>query len=441
MSMSMRRRRALLLIAATLLLLVRARDVFGAASLRTQDRDSSPAAIFTALQLPGSVRCALVLVWPADAGPSNVTVDVALPADADLSDTQQTVGRTVFLGNQSGTLHWAAPGYAPGDPVDPFTFFLTKLPEGSFAVHAAWEDATGAAAEQTWDALQPQVGSAIATSGTVTLPAGTMAVPLAVGDTGMSVQVIGGNISSDTEISVQRTDASTNPPDAPGAPWWCAGVSITGLPAGVTLLVREPARQPLPPNLPLRLFLNDGTNWTGAAEAGTSSADGQYASLFYHGGDNAVVAGVPPFFQPTIITLPVQQPVGFSVTIGGTFILHNFQNGSWTITVKNVSNTTLSKVAVHILGDGPIDMHSTVPGPNAVGFGCTITQGLGLGTFTSAVCNIPSLAAGAQKTITLNGGITVAVANPEQIVVVADDNFPDARTVQQGHAGIDVQIN
>jgi hypothetical protein len=66
---------------------------------------------------------------------------------------------------------------------------------------------------------------------------------------------------------------------------------------------------------------------------------------------------------------------------------------------------------------------------------------LGALTFTTAQCNLPSLAAGTQKTITLSGGISFAIANPESILVVADDNVPDAPTVKQGAASIDVQIN
>jgi hypothetical protein len=433
------RQRRLRLVLAALALAVLCGVLCAPSPLRADDVESAPSALLTALQLPDAVRYSLVLVRPTDRALANLQVQVVLPPDAELVDTLQTVGRSVFLGNDAGTLRWAAPGYATGDPADAFSFLLSHVPSGAFSAHAVWEDAAGMPGEQSWTDLEPDVTTASATSATVTLVAGAAPGFVTAGDTGIRLQIIGGSLPGDTTITVERSGADTNPPAAPGSPWWCAGVRITGLPDGITLLVLVPARQALPPDLPVSLFRNDGAGWSAEADAASATTDGQFVRLEYQNG--LVTAGIGGIFQPTVINIQNFLPAAFALSITGPFILHNFQNGVWTITVKNVGSKPLSKILITILGDGPIDFHSTSPGPNATGFGCTITQGLGALTFTTAQCNLPSLAAGTQKTITLSGGISFAIANPELILVVADDNVPDAPTVKQGAASIDVQIN
>ena len=423
----------------TLLLAIVACTLGASTRLRADDMAVRPDVVLSAVQLSDAVRYSLVLVRPLDQPLNNLQVAVDLPSDAVLADTLQTVGRTVLLDNTGGTLQWAAPGYAAGDPVDAFSFLLRDVPQGAFTVRATWEDAAGLPDAQRWSGLQPAAVVATATSATVTIGPDAAHTPVVVGDTGVRLQVLSGDVPEGTVLTVTRAGPESNPPAAPGSPWWCAAVRIDGLPDGVTLAVTLPARQALPPELPVSLFRGDGTTWEADGDAASSTTDGQDIRLVYSGG--LVAAGVGGIFQPTVISIQNFLPAAFSVSITGPFILHNFQNGTWTITVKNVGAKTLSKIRISILGNGPIDMHSTTPGPNATGFGCTITQGLGALTFTSTQCNLPSLAPGTQKTITLNGGITLAVANPELLLAVADDNVPDAPTVKQGSAGIDVEIN
>src|SRR5437016_4942884 len=109
MDTRMRRFHVLRLILAATVLATIGNGVRGSAALRADDADAGPSALFTAVQLPDFVRYSLVLVRPGDMSLNNVQVQVTLPADADLVDTLQTAGHSVFLGNDAGALRWAAP--------------------------------------------------------------------------------------------------------------------------------------------------------------------------------------------------------------------------------------------------------------------------------------------------------------------------------------------
>jgi hypothetical protein len=52
------------------------------------------------------------------------------------------------------------------------------------------------------------------------------------GDTGAQLQVVDGSVPDGTVLHIRRLALTENPPAGVGSPWWCAELSIDGLPEG-----------------------------------------------------------------------------------------------------------------------------------------------------------------------------------------------------------------
>jgi hypothetical protein len=112
------------------------------------EQQVQPALRLAGVQLADRVRYAVTLLRPSGAGLANLKVAVNLPNGAEVVDTLQTGGRTVFLGNADGVLNWAAPGYAADEPGDALTFSLRQAAGEPIGVKATWTDDDGSAAEK-----------------------------------------------------------------------------------------------------------------------------------------------------------------------------------------------------------------------------------------------------------------------------------------------------
>jgi hypothetical protein len=401
--------------------------------------------LLSAVRLPDRVRYAVVLARPLEAGLGNLRVEVTLPPGAALVETLQTPGRAVFLGEEGGRLAWAAPGYGPGEPADALAFSLADVPDGAFAVRATW---TGDDEAQGRPRLQPQRLAqlqaqptplvATATAGEITLDqAAAAGQPVAVGATGVRLAVVGEPVPAGTTLRVRRPGPEENPPAGVGTPWWCAALAVEGLPAGATLAVTVPARQPLPGGTAVTLFAQRGAAWEPLGESGTVSADGQTVTFLHRGG--LVVAGTSSLLQPKVAA---PTPANLTVSVSGTFLLRNFDNGAWTITAKNTGTTTANKVRVDIKVGIGIDLHNiAVLAGSAPGFSCRIIQGVAAITYTTAECVGQQLGGGKQLSIRLTGGITFGPDNSTALVGVGvGDNYPHTPSTR-GETGYSVAIN
>ncbi|MGI8552945.1 MAG: hypothetical protein ACR2PL_19485 [Dehalococcoidia bacterium] len=259
----------------------------------TAQDQTQPVLVMTGLQLADQVRYSLTLGNTLGISLSNLQVQIQLPGDATFVQALEAPGVTQFLGNQSGTLTWSATSFSATDAIDPFVFSLQQPSTSPFAVHATWN---GDNPGQFDTQLQPTVASASATSGQLVLTADLLNggfVP--VGDTGVLVAPAGGAVPAGTTITVRRLGPDSNPPGGTGDFWWCAIVTIDGLPADASLQVIVPTRQPLAPGAAITLFAQAGNTWSQTGQQGIVTADGQAISYLHTGG--TLAAGTSPSFQ------------------------------------------------------------------------------------------------------------------------------------------------
>jgi hypothetical protein len=408
-----------------------ARPTSAAAAQFAQDAEH-PALLLSAVQLADRVRYAVTVLRPTAASLSNLKVSVTLPANAEVVDTLQTAGRTVFLGDTDGVLNWAAPGYEADEPADAFTFSLHQAAGGPIGVKASWTDDSGASAEQDVSAT-PTVVAVTATEADVTLTGADASGGLVmVGDTGVQLQVVSGTVPDGTVLHIRRPGAGENPPAGVGTPWWCAELSVDGLPEGAAVAVVVPTRQPLPAGQPVDLFGDAGNGWQALQEQGQASPDGQFVRFTHHGG--IIAAGTSPKSQSTTATTT---PASLTVNVTGTILLRNFTNGTWIIVVKNVGTSAAQRVdvtlsdAAHLanynLSIGAIDYHSMALLSTPGGFTCSIVQGSAV-FHSKAECSGPTLGGGQQIKIQLNGGIGFTVQHDDTVEVKAVNNFPNPPT-------------
>jgi hypothetical protein len=125
---------------------------------------------------------------------SNVKVAVTLPEDAEVMDTLQTGGRTVYLGNEDGALTWAAPEYEADQPADALGFSLHQATAAPFQVKATWSDDSGSPMEQELDVTPMVVTATQAEADVTTTGSAPSGVLVAAGTTGVQLQVIDGTV-------------------------------------------------------------------------------------------------------------------------------------------------------------------------------------------------------------------------------------------------------
>jgi hypothetical protein len=400
--------------------------------LAQEQEASKPALQLSAVELADRVRYAVSLLRPSGASLSNLKLAVTLPADAEVIDTLQTNGRTVFLGKADGALNWAAPGYESDEPGDAITFSLRQVSDAPIAVKATWTDDGGVPAQLELNAT-PTAVKATAAEADITLSGAAASGDIVdVGDTGVRLQVVDGSVAEGTVLHIRRPAASENPPAGVGSPWWCAELSVDGLPEGSAVAVVVPTRQPLPAGQPVDLFGNSGDGWQPLAEQGQASLDGQFVRFIHHGG--VVAAGTSAKMQATAATTT---PASLSVSVSGTILLRNFNNGTWTIVVKNTGTTAAQRVYVAIsdarhlqnyqLSIGAIDYHGMSLLSTPGGFTCNIVQGSAV-FHSKAECSGPSLGGGQQLKIQINGGIGFTVQKDDTVETKAVDNYPNSPT-------------
>jgi hypothetical protein len=420
-----------------------------AAPERVEQSSAKPALLLSGLQLADRVRYAVSLVRPPETGLSNLQVVVIVPANAEVVESLQTTGRTVFLGNANGALTWAAPGYAPGEPADAFSFSLRRVPDGAFSAKATWTDDAGNSAEQDLT-VTPTVTAANVTAADVTLNGtATSGELIPADDTGVQLRVVSGSVPEGTVLHVRLLGADANPPTGVGSPWWCGELSIDGLPEGAAVAVVLPARQPLPGGLQLDVFGQRSGQWQLLADQGQVSADGQFVSFLHTGG--IMAAGTKGTLQPMVLSTTTStspSPPHFTNNVTGTFLLRNFTSGSWTITAKNDGGTAAHEVYLCLTAGykcstnpGAIDYSSiTVLSGSASGVSCRIVQGSAL-FGSKAECTLQTLNPGQQISVRLNGGVTITTNHSEEISSYVVDNFSSGFAQEYQVGGLLVSLN
>ena len=269
-------------------------------------------------QFPDLTRYSVTLSNPAKSTLSDLQVAVQLPDDAVFDHALETPGFTQFMGPHGQTLTWRGATIAPDDIVDPFTFFLAQPPSGSFNVSATWN---GDSAGQVQSEVQPAVQTATDTEADVTIDATTLAQGFApIGNTGVIIAAVSGQIPVGTTLHVRVLDAESNPAAAAGDLWWCSMVQVDGLPAGAGLLLSVPARQPLPPEASIELFGQRGAGWTALPDTANVSGDGQSILYVHRGG--VIAAGTASSNQPRLASGLVLSPL---VGIGASSVQRQIQ--------------------------------------------------------------------------------------------------------------------
>jgi hypothetical protein len=374
------------------------------APVRAQDAVEGEV-VFSALQLPDHVRYAVTLLRPISASVTNVRVDVTLPAGAELAETLVTPNRSVFLGSDGNMLSWAAPGYEPGDPVDAFTFRLTRPLSAEASVRVSWEIDGQPRVDEVRAA--PGVEVARAPAGEVTLRRGADNGP--VGETGVRIGIDPDSNLDGVTLRLRKPGPEANPPAGIGSPWWCAMLAMEGLPAGASVLAVVPVRQPLPPGARVDLFIERAGAWEKIEDEGHATADGQFVAFNHPGG--TVAAGVNTRFQAintqtSGLTLAQARPI-LRVSVTGPTTVRVNSTATYTMRVSNVGNAAAQQVRAHIAG---FAFRLTVPEVTSIsgtgGFSqCTAFYPLldpndvSDGNNMFAECRSPSLAAGSSGEI------------------------------------------
>ena len=267
--------------------------VAGAEPASGQPPVVQPRLFLSGVQLPDLTRYSVSLSNQTQSALSDLQVTVQLPEDAVFDHALETPGFTQFQGPQGQTLTWNTADFGPKDLVDDFTFFLTQPASGAFDIGARWDDG------QVQSQMQPAVQAATASDAEVTFDAATLDQGFApVGNTGVRIAAVSGQIPAGTTVHVRVLGADGNPAAVDSDLWWCSLVEVDGLPAGAGLLLEVPARQPLPPQASIALFAQHGDQWEALPDAAQVSGDGQ-SILYVHPG-GVVAAGTAPSNQPRL---------------------------------------------------------------------------------------------------------------------------------------------
>jgi hypothetical protein len=114
-----------------------------------------------------------------------------------------------------------------------------------------------------------------------------------IGSSGVFVAPVAPTFAAGT-VRLRPLDANANLPAGISDLLNCAVVELIGLPAGESVTVLLPARQPLAPLAEVALFANRGGRWEALEETGSATFDGQYVEFIHHGGTVAVSPGQVP---------------------------------------------------------------------------------------------------------------------------------------------------
>jgi hypothetical protein len=360
---------------------------------RSAQEDAAPQLLFTALQLADHVRYAVTLLRPLSATVTNVRVDVLLPAGTELAETLQTQGRSLFLGSNSNTLSWAAPSYEPGDPVDAFTFRVSRPLGGAAQVRVSWEVDGQPRRDEILAA--PDIEIASAAAGDVILRTSIETGP--IGDTGVRVEFDPESGLEGVELRLRKPGPEANPPAGVGSPWWCAALAVAGLPAGAGVFVVVPLRQPLPPGARVDLFAERGGEWEPLTHQGHATADGQFVAFRHPGG--TVAAGVSTILQP-IASQPVLELEQLTPKLQLRLFGPTSISAGHGVLVSEVGGAPAERVRVDFIVTGTINLS----GLSGEGVTCEIR------TSQRGRCEIPSLAAGTGRIIRF--GVSNAAGRP-----------------------------
>jgi hypothetical protein len=343
------------------------------------------------IDLGSRARYAVTLQRPLDAAITKAQLSVQLPAGADLAEVAQPAGRASFEGHSDSVLTWTIAEVAAGEPAPVLSFSLAAPTSGRILASLTHDGALDAVeAEFTGELVL-----ATSTEAEVALPATGEFV--AAGDTGVLLAVASGD-GAGAMVRVRRLGPDANPAaaDLPRV-WWCALVAIDGLPAGVTLSIVAPARQPLPPDASLLVFeRGEGSGWAALTDAATVTPDGQFITFSHAGGLRAT--GTTPRNQPVaqaaIAAATGADPAAISVTFNPAG------------PIASGTNTTLSALVRNV---------GSVAAPQGTNVNFTLETGLAIQAIPAqevgvvcaqsgpqlATCTLPALNAQASKTITL----------------------------------------
>jgi hypothetical protein len=318
----MRLQRAFVLSVFTLIL-----SIGGIAPAFTQPGvliDLSPQIVLRALDLGDAIRYSASLIKPADLDLQMASFSITLPADAVI-DTVFETGSVTFSGvrrdpNET-TLNWTAADLSGASAIDALTFTLAEELTADMRVYVEYLSATMGAVALSG---KPEIALALADQeGELSIgPEGTGARMLPVGPSGVRVGLAPGLLTEPVTITARQLAASENPPpdltDDEGLLfWWCSVVQIDALPEGAAVTVMVPARRPIAPFTPVRLFQRraDGS-WRPLEALGIVSGDGQYIQYVHPGG--VIAAGVDETYRPRPVEAIIEAPPVIAYALSGS---------------------------------------------------------------------------------------------------------------------------
>lgn len=306
--------RARVFLLSVLLLLIGAVGIMPALTQPGAVTELSPQIVLRAINLGDTIRYTASLIKPADLELETASFSITLPGDADVAAVFET-DRVTFTGVQrdpeATTLVWSAEDLGAASAIDALTFTLAEELSTDMEVYVQYVGSTVGAVSVSG---KPEIAPALAAEeGDLVIgPNGTGARMLPVGASGVRVGVAAGLLDDETTIVARQLPMDQNPPpdlttDEGAAFWWCSLVQIDDLPAGSAVSVMVPARRPIAPFTPVRLFAlqPDGT-WLPLEALGIVSADGQYIQYVHPGG--VIAAGVERSYQPQIVEDLVELP-------------------------------------------------------------------------------------------------------------------------------------
>lgn len=284
--------------------------------------DLSPQIVLRALDLGDAIRYSASLIKPTDLDLQMADFTVTLPEDAVIETIFET-GNIAFSGvrrqpDGRTALTWTATDLSAASAIDALTFTLAQELSADMEVYVQYLSATVGAVALSG---KPEVALALADQeGELIIgPEGTGARMLPVGPSGVRVGMAPGLLPEPIAIRARQLPASENPPpeltgDEGLIFWWCSVVQIDALPDGTAVTVMVPARRPIAPFTPVRLFQQqaDGS-WQPLEALGIVSADGQYIQYVHPGG--VIAAGVEELYRPRPVETIVELPPVISYTL------------------------------------------------------------------------------------------------------------------------------
>ncbi len=267
---------------------------------QSETQTIAPQVFLRALQFSGGTRyTAAILKTPENAALRNLSVEITLPASAQLVEmiVPRQVQFDVIRRNRAGqlTLIWQISRVDSAAPLDPYSFTLAAPLTEELEFYAAWLDEDGTQRVENFLEVPPPPIGATSDTGSIDLIDSRFAL---VEDMGVQVAPLD---TDPLRIDLRLLSNDFNPPPQYGEFWWCSLLEVIGVPDGKSVQVIVPLRRPLAPFSTLGMFKQqaDGS-WLPVDDVAVVTADGQFALYTHTGG--VIATGTDAEDQPELIT-------------------------------------------------------------------------------------------------------------------------------------------